>query len=136
RPRRHGGGARGPEGVRTVLPHVRDDHEPRLRLMTIEAVDQRARGLRPRREAETVGIAERLRRLDWLLLLAHVGVVAYGLWAIDGITAHDAGGSALTRQALYAFAGAFLFVAVLLVDPQRSLLLRRPLSFRTLAVVL
>ena len=71
--------------------------------MTIEAVDQRARGLRPRRQAETVGVAERLRRLDWLLLLAHGGVVAYGLWAIDGITAHDAGGSAATRQALYAF---------------------------------
>ena len=104
--------------------------------MTIEAVDQRARGLRPRREAETVGIAERLRRLDWLLLLAHVGVVGYGLWAIDGITAHDAGGSALTRQALYAFAGALLFVGVLFVDPERYLRLRRPIYFGTLAVML
>jgi rod shape determining protein RodA len=104
--------------------------------MTIEAVDQRARGLRPRREAEAVGIAERLRRLDWLLLLAHIGVVAYGLWAIDGITAHDAGGSAVTRQSLYAFAGAVLFVGVLFVDPDRYLRLRRPIYFGTLAVML
>jgi rod shape determining protein RodA len=104
--------------------------------MTIEAVDQRARGLRPRRQAESVGVAERLRRLDWLLLLAHAGVVAYGLWAIDGITAHDAGGSAATRQALYAVVGGVLFVAVLLVDPDRYLRLRRPIYFGTLAVML
>jgi rod shape determining protein RodA len=104
--------------------------------MTIEAVDQRARGLRPRREAETVGIAARLRRLDWLLLLAHVAVVAYGLWAIDGITAHDVGGSAATRQALYAFVGAVLFVGVLFIDPDRYLRLRRPIYFGTLAIML
>src|SRR5207237_7005814 len=120
---RHGVVTRHTKCCRAVLPHVRVDHEPRLRLMTIEAVDQRARGLRPRRQAETVGVAERLRRLDWLLLLAHAGVVAYGLWAIDGITAHDAGGSAATRQALYAFAGAVLFVAVLFVRPAVYLVL-------------
>jgi len=104
--------------------------------MTIEAVDQRARGLRPRRETEAVGIAERLRRLDWLLLLAHAGLVVYGLWAIDGITAHDAGGSAFTRQVLYAFVGGLLFLVVLFVDPDRYLRLRRPIYFGTLAVML
>jgi rod shape determining protein RodA len=104
--------------------------------MTIEAVDQRARGLRPRRETEAVGIAERLRRLDWLLLLAHAGLIVYGLWAIDGITAHDAGGSAFTRQVLYAFVGGLLFLVVLFVDPDRYLRLRRPIYFGTLAVML
>ncbi|HEY0415536.1 MAG TPA: rod shape-determining protein RodA [Gaiellaceae bacterium] len=102
--------------------------------MTIEAVDTRARGLRPRR-AEAVGVAALLRRLDWLLVGALFSVTAYGLWAIDGITRHDPGGSALTRQAVYAVAGTIVFVAVLLVDPDRYRRLRRPLYFGTLGVM-
>ena len=70
--------------------------------MAIEAVDTRARGLRNRREAEALGLGGVLRRLDWVLLVALAGVVGYGLWAIDGITKHDVGGSAASRQALYA----------------------------------
>jgi rod shape determining protein RodA len=103
--------------------------------MSIEVVDARARGLRPRHEAEAVGLAAVLRRLDWLLLGALVAVTAYGLSAIDGITRHDPGGSALDRQALYAFAGAVLFVCVLFIDPDRYRRLRRPIYFGTLAVM-
>ena len=103
--------------------------------MSIEAVDTRARGLRPRREAEAVGLGGVLRRLDWVLLFALIAVVAYGLWAIDGITRHDPGGSALTRQALYASVGAVLFVTMLFVDPDTFRRFRRPIYFGTLAVM-
>ena len=73
--------------------------------MSIEAVNPRGRTLRTRREVEALSLADRLLRLDWLLLAAHAAVVVYGLWAIDGITMHDVGGSAVTRQAVYALCG-------------------------------
>jgi rod shape determining protein RodA len=84
----------------------------------IEAVDTRARGLRPRRDADRASVLEVVRRLDLLLLGAVLGVLAYGLWAIDGITQLDAGGSALSRQGLYAGVGLVLMVAAIFVDPQ------------------
>ena len=84
---------------------------------TIEAVDSRTRGLRPRRETESVGIVGFLRRVDWLLLGAVVAIVAYGLRAIDGITKHDPGGSVAGRQALYALVGGALLVVATLIDP-------------------
>jgi len=102
--------------------------------MAIEAVDTRARGLRPQR-AEAMGIAGALRRMDWLLMLALVATVGYGLWAIDGITMHDFGGSLMTRQALYACVGGVLFLAVLFVDPATYRHFRRPIYFGTLAVM-
>ncbi len=103
--------------------------------MSIEAVDTTARGLRPRRTAEAIGVGGALRRLDWVLLAALVATAVYGIWAIDGITLHDAGGSSMTRQALYAFAGAVLFVVVLFIDPDRYRRLRRPIYFGTLALM-
>jgi rod shape determining protein RodA len=103
--------------------------------MAIEAVDTRARGLRGRRREELVGIGL-VRRLDWVLLAALLAVVGYGLWAIDGITRHDPGGSAMSRQGLYAFVGGLLFVAVLLVDPDRLRSLWRPIYFGTLGLML
>src|SRR4051794_12705665 len=104
--------------------------------MSIEAVDTRARGLRPRRQTDTMGLSGALRRLDWVLIGAFAATVAYGLWAIDGITMHDPGGAAMPRQALYAFAGGVLFVVVLFVDPDRYRRLRRPIYFGTLALML
>ena len=103
--------------------------------MTIEAVDTRARGLRNRREAEVLGLGGVLRRLDWVLMFALVGVVAYGLSAIDGITKHDIGGSAASRQGLYAAAGALLFVIVLFIDPDTYRRLRRPIYFGALGLM-
>ena len=84
----------------------------------IEAVDTRARGLRPRRTVERVSVLEHVRRLDLLLLAAVLGVVGYGLWAINGITQLDPGGSALSRQGLYAAVGLVAMVAAFFVDPQ------------------
>jgi rod shape determining protein RodA len=104
--------------------------------LTIEAVDTRARGLRGRREPEAVGLAGALGRIDWLLLAALIAVSAYGLWAIDGITSRDAGGSAMTRQALYMLAGAIVFVAALLVDPDTYRRLRKPIYVGTLGLMI
>jgi rod shape determining protein RodA len=104
--------------------------------MSIEVVDPRARGLRPRRQAEALGLAGAVRGLDWLLVGALAAVAAYGLWAIDGITKHDPGGSALMRQGLYAGVGFVLFVAVLFVDPDVYRRLRRPIYFGTLGLML
>jgi rod shape determining protein RodA len=104
--------------------------------LTIEAVDTRARGLRGRQQPEAVGLTGAIRRLDWLLLAALVGVVAYGLWAIDGITMRDAGGSSLSRQALYAFAGVLVFVVILFIDPDTYRRFRRPIYFGTLGLMI
>jgi rod shape determining protein RodA len=104
--------------------------------MTIEAVDRRARGLRAHRNVEAVGLGGVLRRLDWLLLAALAATAGYGLWAIDGITMHDAGGSAMTRQALYVFVGGVLFLGALFVDPDTYRSLRRPIYFGTLGLMI
>jgi rod shape determining protein RodA len=87
-------------------------------IVHIEAVDTRARGLGAGRAEEGAGKLDVLRRLDLLLLGAVLGTVAFGLWAIDGITRLDPGGSALDRQALYAGAGLALAAVLVFVDPQ------------------
>jgi len=104
--------------------------------MAIDTANARTRGMRSRRQVEAAGVAGMVRRLDWVLLLAVGALVTYGLWAINGITLHDAGGSALTHQTLYAFVGLVLFVGALFVDPDRYFLLRRPIYFGTLAVMI
>jgi rod shape determining protein RodA len=86
-------------------------------LAHIEAVDSRTRGLRAGRVGDSAGPFELVRRLDFLLLLAVLGSLGYGLWAIDGITRLDAGGSALGRQGLYAGVGLVLMVVAVFVDP-------------------
>jgi rod shape determining protein RodA len=101
--------------------------------MAIEAVDTR-RGLRGRRD-EAVGVAAAVRRLDWVLMLALGAVVAYGLWAVRGITSRDPGGSALSRQALYAGAGLIVFLVAIAIDPDRYRRLYRPIYFGTVGVM-
>jgi rod shape determining protein RodA len=85
----------------------------------IEAVDTRARGLRPVRK-ETVEVASLVRRLDWVLLGAVAALVGYGLWAIAGITRHDILGDSsyyVVRQGVYAAVGSLGLVALVFVDP-------------------
>jgi len=100
----------------------------------IEAVDGRSRGLRRRQEA--VGAAGLVRRLDWLLLGAMFATCGYGLLAINGITRHDASGSALSRQATYSVVGLVVFVVALAIDPDRYRRLHRPIYLGTLGVML
>jgi rod shape determining protein RodA len=71
---------------------------------------------------ERVDLVSFLRRLDWLLLLAVGAVVAYGLWAVAGITRHDVVGNEnyyVVRQAIAAGLGFVGFVIALAVDPDR-----------------
>jgi rod shape determining protein RodA len=103
--------------------------------MAIEVVDRRSRGLRAQRSSEAAGLGGTLRRLDWVLLGALVATAGYGLWAIDGITMHDAGGSSMTRQALYVFAGGLLFLGALFIDPDTYRRLWRPIYFGSLALM-
>ena len=61
-----------------------------------------------------------LRSLDWMLFAAVAGLVAYGLWAIAGITQHDVEGDPnyyVARQGAYVLLGTVGLVAAILVDP-------------------
>jgi rod shape determining protein RodA len=103
--------------------------------MTIEAVDTRTRGLRPRRHADAYGAVGFLRRVDWILLAAVVASVGYGLRAIEGITSHDPGGSLAGRQAVYALVGGVLLLVLTLIDPSVYRRYRRVLYGGTLVVM-
>ena len=104
----------------------------------IEAVNTRARGLRSHR-AEAVEAASALRRLDWLLVGATFALVAFGLWAISGITAHDVPGNAsyfLVRQGVYGAVGIAGGIALLFVDPDVYRRHKRAIFGGTVAVML
>jgi len=61
-----------------------------------------------------------LRNLDWALLLAVAALVAYGLWAIAGITKKDVAGDEnyyVVRQAGFALLGVAGMVAMTLIEP-------------------
>jgi rod shape determining protein RodA len=76
-------------------------------------------GVRGRRR-ESVDVAAFLRRLDWLLVGAVAALVAYGLWAIAGITHHDVSGNAdyyVVRQGVFVGVGFVGFLAALVIDP-------------------
>ncbi|MDX6396894.1 MAG: rod shape determining protein RodA [Gaiellaceae bacterium] len=63
-----------------------------------------------------------VRRLDWLLLSAVVALVAYGLWAVAGITRYDVPGNEdyyVVRQAIAAGVGFAGFLVALAIDPDR-----------------
>lgn len=81
-----------------------------------EPVRQARRGRRAEEAASFAG------RLDWLLVGATAGLVAFGLWAISGITRHDIPGDPdyyVLRQAVFAGIGLAALVATVAVDPRR-----------------
>ncbi len=104
--------------------------------MALEAVDTRARGLRTRGSSDTLGIAGFVRQLDWVMIAAVAGLVVYGLWALDGVTLHDPGGSAVGRQAANAIAGALLALVVIAIDPDVLRRSKRLLYGGTIIVML
>ena len=84
----------------------------------IDYASSGARGV-PHERADLVGF---VRRLDWVLLLAVGAVVAYGLWAVAGITRHDVDGNEnyyVVRQAVAAGLGFAGFLVALAIDPDR-----------------
>jgi rod shape determining protein RodA len=73
-----------------------------------------------RRKAEATGAVAFLRRIDWVMFAATAGLVAYGLWAIDGITQLDVPGDPqyyVVRQGIFALVGTAGLVGALFVDP-------------------
>src|SRR6187549_441659 len=71
---------------------------------------------------ERLDVVAFLRRLDWLLLLAVAALVAYGLWAVAGITRYDVEGNEnyyVVRQAIAAGLGFAGFLFALAIDPDR-----------------
>jgi rod shape determining protein RodA len=61
-----------------------------------------------------------IRRLDWLLLTAAAALVAYGLWAISGITRFDVPGNPdyyLTRQSIAAALGVVGMAVAIMIPP-------------------
>jgi rod shape determining protein RodA len=104
----------------------------------IEAVDTRARGLRPVR-TEAVELGSFVRRLDWVLLGAVAGLLGYGLWAIAGITQHDIPGDStyyVVRQGIYAAVGAVGLLVALFVDPDYYRRFKRGIYLGTTGVML
>jgi rod shape determining protein RodA len=78
------------------------------------------------RRREATDVASFVRRLDWILIGSVGALVAFGLWAIAGITRHDRASQGyapdanyfLTRQAIFACIGALGLLCVVLIDPQ------------------
>jgi rod shape determining protein RodA len=85
----------------------------------LEYAGSQRSGTRARRE-EAAELTAVIRRLDWVLLAAVIGIVALGLWAVAGITRHDIPGNShyfLNRQAAYAAIGFVGLVVFSLIDP-------------------
>ena len=78
-----------------------------------------APGRSSRDHVDVVGF---VRRLDWFLLFAVAALVAYGLWAVAGITRFDVEGNEsyyVVRQAIAAGLGFAGFLVALAIDPDR-----------------
>jgi rod shape determining protein RodA len=73
-----------------------------------------------RRKTEATGAIGFLRRIDWVMIAATAALVAYGLWAIDGITKLDVAGDPeyyVFRQSIFVVVGTLGMVAALFIDP-------------------
>jgi rod shape determining protein RodA len=95
----------------------------------------------PARRAE-IALAELgafLRHVDYLLLAAAAGLVAYGLWVLEAVTRADIPGDAghyVFRQAIYVAVGAVLFAAALAVNPNVYRRVRLPLYLLAILLLL
>jgi rod shape determining protein RodA len=90
-----------------------------------------------RAEAAFSDLAAFLRHVDYLLLAATAGLVAYGLWVLEAVTRGDVTGDPdyfVFRQSIYIGAGAVLFAVATAVNPNVYRRYRMPLY--ALAVVL
>src|SRR6266540_173845 len=99
----------------------------------VYSASSRARARARRRELTQA--APLLARLDWLMLLAVAGIVAYGLWVISGITRDDVPGDSryyVYRQIVFIAIGLLGFVVAVLVDPDVYRRLKKHLYLGTL----
>jgi len=73
-----------------------------------------------RRRGRVLDLGGALRQLDWVLLLGAGALVAYGLWAVDGITRFDVPGDPdyhVVRQAIAAGIGLAGLAIAIMVPP-------------------
>src|SRR3954451_8828390 len=85
----------------------------------LEYAGSQRTGLQAHR-GESVALVSVLRSLDWLLLAGVAGLVAVGLWAVQGVTRFDYPGHPgyyLDRQILYAAVGGFALIVAMVIDP-------------------
>jgi len=88
---------------------------------------------------ERVDVLGFVRRLDWLLLFGVAALVAYGLWAVAGITRYDVEGNEsyyVVRQAIAAGVGFAGFLVALAIDPDRYRRAQKALYAVTLLMML
>jgi rod shape determining protein RodA len=92
-----------------------------------------------RRRAEATGVVGFLRRLDWVMFGALFGLVAFGLWAIDGITRLDVAGDPdyyVVRQAVFIVLGLVGLVGAVVIDPDYYRRYRKVIFAVALALLL
>jgi cell division protein FtsW (lipid II flippase) len=89
--------------------------------MALDYVTDAAAAGRARRRREAADVASFIRSLDWLLIGAVAAVVAYGLWAIAGITRHDIPGNPdyyVVRQGVFVAVGTVALLVAIVIDPE------------------
>src|SRR5919197_333480 len=105
--------------------------------MALEYVSTGSTAVRERRR-DAADIASFIRGLDWVLIGVVGGLVAYGLWAIDGITGHDIAGNPgyyVVRQGVFVAVGALVLVAAVAINPGWDRRRRRGNFIRTAVVI-
>jgi rod shape determining protein RodA len=88
---------------------------------------------------EGIDVLAYVRRLDWILVGAVAALVAYGLWAVAGITRYDVAGNEsyfVVRQALAVGLGAVALLVALAVDPDRYRRAQRAIFGGTIGLML
>jgi rod shape determining protein RodA len=91
-----------------------------------------------RSSVDADGLGAVARRLDWVLLFAVVALVAYGLWAIAGITRFDVPGDDdyyVVRQAIAVLIGVVALALALVVPPSAVARHWRPLYGVTISLM-
>jgi rod shape determining protein RodA len=90
----------------------------------VQYIGTAATARRRRRRPSSLGQVEEssiIARLDWVLLLTSAALIAYGLWAIGGITRHVVTGDPnyyLSRQFVFVAVGLAAMVAMIAIDPE------------------
>ncbi|HEX2110567.1 MAG TPA: rod shape-determining protein RodA [Gaiellaceae bacterium] len=84
-----------------------------------------------RQPAATVGadVGHVVRHLDYVLLAAVAGLVAYGLWVLNAVSRNEVAGDPdyyVVRQGINVALGAVAFVAAVLVNPELHRRLQKP----------
>jgi rod shape determining protein RodA len=90
------------------------------------------------RRRELAHDAPLLARIDWLMLGAVAGIVAFGLWVIDGITRDDVQGDPtyyLYRQLIFVAIGLVGLIVAIAIDPDLYRRFRRQLYLVTLGLL-